>query len=269
VIAPILDRPDLAPIITGLVGKLTVGTETVGFLPGNVSLHEWQTYIWAAWEHVFPDGFYIAEFAVDTSMLFITYLPPLQPQQFYQNTFTPVTFANLQGTANQTGVFANEVGSLHCDLADNTGNTTLTNADRACFVVDQISSRAAFVQMLNGSANMYLNYQLMPAGNDIGMTPPAAPIPPNQRPIQFISVPKNAALGPSDFPRYTMEGLSNGSEMVDTCCVTGTANNQTTMVLPAIGGASAPVVIPMFLICDGATKDYPPDTDIDADADAD
>jgi hypothetical protein len=66
-----------------------------------------------------------------------------------------------------------------------------------------------------------------------------------------------------------MEGLSNGSEMVDTCCVTGTANNQTTMVLPAIGGASAPVVIPMFLICDGATKDYPPDTDIDADADAD
>lgn len=248
VIRPILDRTDLAPVITGLAGSVSVGDEVVTFLPGTVSRDYWQTYVESMWEQVFQEGFYVAEFAVDTAMLFITYLPPLKPHQFYVKSYSTVTVATLQGTDNPTGMLANQLGTLHCDLADASGNTEdLTTYDRACFAVDTISYRAPFLAVLNGQPDIYLNYRLAPEGNMISLTPPAPANPPATNMISFQTVPVYPNH-PHDFPTLTMEGLTNAST-VDTCCNTDFVFSQ----------AVTPQGVQLLNIGNAATKTYPPD----------
>lgn len=254
VIRPLTLRPDLAPLISGLKNQADYDegyhyTEQVQ--SGDQSIEDWQKYIQGVWtdpaDLFFRQGFYIAEFAVDTAALMITYLPPATPTSFYQKGFSPVTVAtlgvNIGTPANPLNAVSGFLTSVHVDLTPAGTNapaedqTPTTLVDRARFAVDLLSSRRTFTTMLNGANGYIYPYPLFPGGSTMSVSPPIpGPNPIAAQGAKFESAPLFPPIQ-ADFPSMTIEGLTSpkvwrsgpkdlpadvSSPTVDTCVITST-----------------------------------------------
>jgi hypothetical protein len=227
VIRPLTLRPELAPLLGGLLG---FGEP---YALGSGSVDEWTENLLKNWSQPPLDaGLFIAEFALDTSMLFITYMPPVAPTgPHYRGTFTDPTAAFLNLAANQA------LASVHCDLEDRSGTTLTTRKGRAQFTVDLLESRLPFVNFLNQSSAFLVPYVPKLAGTGpilIAPEPAPTPLSAGSAPIAFTVDAPLAGTGPSDFPKGTIEGLTpepiriartdlqseHALAVIDTCCVT-------------------------------------------------
>ena len=93
-------------------------------------------------------GFFLAEFAANTSALIIRYLPPDEPDEVFQGNITPMTINRI----DQLGVASTGEWDafLHLDIDLPTDNSKRSHVEvsrrRAEFVVDYISNPVAFLE---------------------------------------------------------------------------------------------------------------------------
>ena len=234
-IRPLTDRPDLAPIVLDVLGNPSFGAYTVR---GRESA--WETFVFNNWEKNFPGGFFIAEFAANTALLQIAYLPPwkFQGRTYFRSVkdpaafggrtnyfmdFTPATIGYLGGQNVSLGAV------IHQDLkAPNNHPMPIPNqADRANLIVDLLGSREWYVGWLNANPSYSTTYAL-----ESLQVPPSLPSTitiqrPQNVPVGGINPPIGIAYpigspqpGPdqSDLPRISAQ-LGDVGRM-DACYVT-------------------------------------------------
>jgi len=255
IVRPLTDRPDLAPLISGLYPYYHQDPAPIY---GDINPTEWATIIKDMWPLMFSQGLFIAEFAANTSLLFISYLPPTVPDPagpHYKKDLTQPTIAFLQfpSLVERFPVWNSITASVHCDLTDNsTGGAGMTRLDRAQFAVDMLESRQGFANQLNGSEGFLESYHMVEPGNAIvpDMNETAVTLDTKSPQIAFASIPASVN-GASDFVTITIEGLMSKA-LADTCCITTTPQTKLSSKTTT-----------RFVLKDLALKDYQSDGDED------
>ncbi len=259
-IRPLTDRPDLGPIVLGLTGNPPIGALDLKVSP------TWQAQLFSMWKTDFPGGFFIAEFAANTALLQISYLPPWIFQgQTYHREIPPRAFGTAAGkptfvsmTITEPTIWyltlpaaTNLSAVIHQDLLAPAGQPAPTQTDRANLIVDLLGSRDWYVAWLNNSPSYKTSYSLEQIPGPINIRQPVSVAAHCINPQIGIAYPFGSPqpAPQSDLPRFSAQLGDTGP--MDACYIT--------QVLDA--GFLAQRVnppAPKTVLGDGATKIYAP-----------
>lgn len=187
---------------------------------------------------IFPDGAFIAEFAVQTRTLTIYFFPPAPGLdhargRFGTGTAPPAPRPRFGGalTTITVGALGSDLQSIHFDIQEskNAKQRSISARTRAEFCVDLMENPFSLIDQLNAHKVISYSGQLMAQGTTIVTKPQ----PDSSARRDFGIHPPSSPTIWEKFPQITVEGLSwNGWNQSregyePTACVCGHASGQT------------------------------------------
>ncbi len=176
------------------------------------------------------DGLFFVEYAPDTALMIITYVPPVAALAHdrapaYSSDFTTPSLSF------KTGEFSFDA-TCHVDLVTDRGKPAPVSQDeRARFIVDMLGSRVWWANWLSGQKAYQYTYNSVIEG---GMT--SVPSVPNPQPpsVPYLD-PSSSGDSYDNLVTITHEGLSV-SQNCYTCYIQSLVNDGTNLVLGDITG---------------------------------
>jgi len=208
IIEPLIARPDLSAALYQAYGT----EEFKGHRPDRDA---WQDTLMKLWQkQPYRDGMYVAEFALSTGTITISYLPP----------FDGPTSLRYTGGFTTSNISLSDVGGdgclceVHVDL--DRGGQKISTADRANSIVDFLECRDRFLDILNRTPAKFRRPSLAAFGQPIKIDLETATAPPLDEGIYFESaVPKGPQTGKckTDFCSCVVDGLCESTGDISPC----------------------------------------------------